>query len=125
MNGTINWWWIISPSAIVLIAAIGGLYAFGVWKGKTDSDVNALMDFMKEIRDDIKKIFERLPPSPVGAGIPMRLTELGEEISRELSAKEWANRTAQDLASEVKGMKDFEIHDYCVQFVNEKFEPDE
>ena len=64
------WIGVLSAAAVV----IGAIFSIGQWKGRLDADRSALRkdidsdrvtirDFMAEIRADIKRIFERLPPA--------------------------------------------------------------
>ena len=50
-----------------------------------------IRDDKKEIQADIKRIFERLPPTPqsIASGSPLHLTALGQSISDELDVSEW------------------------------------
>lgn len=115
----------ITGLVTLFIAFISGTIAVSIWGGRVQEHKKGVTEFMKEIRDDIKKIFDRLPPNPVGAGSPMKLTELGEEISKEISAKQWAIRTAESLVGKIEGKKEFEVYDFCVKYVNEDFQPTE
>ena len=74
--------------------------------------------FMAEIREDIKKIFHRLPPSPVPSGSPMRLTDFGENIAREFGAFEWARKLAPILVDKVQGKEPFEVYDFSKKYVS-------
>ncbi len=63
------------------------------WKESVEQERSALRDFMSEIRDDIKKIFARLPPTPapVESASPLRLTDFGRQIeaNRLLAYHQW------------------------------------
>ncbi len=61
-------------------------------EGKVDADRATFKEFMAKIREDIKKILRRLPPRTVEGASPLRLTELGEQVSKEIGASEWADR---------------------------------
>ena len=81
-----NWWYV---SIAVLLLAVGGIiFKFGKWTGEVNSDRDRFNKFIKEVRDDIKTILSRIPPSVVVGSSPLRLTELGEKISKEIHAKE-------------------------------------
>lgn len=89
------------------IAGIGAIWKLGEWKGRTDDSVSAIKDTIREIREDIKKIL----------GSPLRLTELGEEISRRLDARSWATETASVLLPEVRGKQAFQVDEFCETYV--------
>ncbi len=136
-----NWWYV---SIAVLLLAVGGIILkFGKWTGEVNSDrdrfnkfikevrdvVNSDRDrfnkFIKEVRDDIKTILSRIPPSVVVGSSPLRLTELGGKISKEIHAKEWAKEIANDLIESVKNKQPYEIQETCIQYIDDDFDPDD
>ena len=49
--------WVGSPLIVVAgLAAASALTSIGIWVGKVNSDRNAFIEFMQEIRNDIKEI---------------------------------------------------------------------
>ena len=58
-------WINTSISVVVLLAICGGVFKIGRWVDRIEADQDAFKDFMREIRDDIKKIISKLPPTPV------------------------------------------------------------
>ena len=126
-------WLINNPVVVVAIIAIITV-AFKVisWivsvdqgqaslKTSADSDRSALRDFMKEIREDIKKIFHRLPTPAVAGSSPLRLTDFGQEIADNFGAVEWAKGLAPKLVDEVQGKEPFEIDARCGEYVNDNW----
>ncbi len=118
------WIGLLSSSAVV----IGIIFAIGQWKGKVDSDRDSfkrtLDAFMSEIRADIKRIFERLPPAPTVAGAsPLRLTELGRKISDRLDASAIADSLAPDLRERIADMQPYEIQEFCFSYLRREYEP--
>ena len=117
--------WLNTPViVIVVLAMMGGAVRLGRWMGEVNTDRTNFKEFMREIRDDIKdirqeisRIFGRLPPSSVADGSPLRLTDLGESISASLEARDWAARTARELAAQVEGKLPYEIQDFCYEYV--------
>lgn len=125
---------IITATIAVLGAVIGasmGLLAIGEWKGKRESFEETVVSFMTEIRKDIvgirkdiKEISQRLPRSSVYSGSPLRLTELGQSISKTLDASTWAKKTAKSIIHQVEGKDSYEIQEFCVDFVRRrKYDP--
>ena len=114
-----NYWAIgisITVAVTVLITVIGAALRFGVWKGGVDADrsnFNKFMDEvrkdMDEIRKDIKQLSARLPDSAVSSDSPLRLTDLGEKISKDTDAKQWAETEAASLSGDIAGKRPFEI----------------
>ena len=118
-----NWWYV---SIAVLLLTVGGIILkFGKWTGEVNSDRDRFNKFIKEVRDDIKTILSRIPPSVVVGSSPLRLTELGGKISKEIHAKEWAKEIANDLIESVKNKQPYEIQETCNQYIDDDFDPDD
>jgi len=97
-----------------------------VWITKVNSDRNNFKEFMKTVQEDIKKIFERLPPPKAADSIgPLRLTEFGKEISALINVQEWAEKLANKLIEKHRDKEDFAIHHISEGIVDEKIENDE
>ena len=73
---------IVTASLAVIIAAVKVIR----WTATVDLRLDQFTAFAKEVRDDIKQIFLRLPPVPVVSSSPLQLTDLGEENSARLGA---------------------------------------
>ena len=126
------WFGFLTASAVI----VGVIFGFGQWKGKVDTnqktlrrDVNstngATREFMAEIRADIKRIFERLPPpEPVTGMSPLRLSELGRSISERLGTSSWAEELAPQLIDQVTAAGAYDIQVFAYKYVEEKFTPD-
>ena len=99
------------------IAVLTLVFKIGDWKGHVDSDREAFKKFIEEIRNDIKKILERLPASTTSGSSPLQLTELGKSISEELKAFDWAKQIAPELIRRVKGKHPYEIQEFCLDYV--------
>lgn len=125
--------WLNNPVVVLAtIAVAGALLTAGQWIGRVNADIESFKGFVDEIRRDIKEIrasvnglFKRLPPAPITSNSPLALTELGDEISEELSGKEWAKRTAEQFLRDVRGKEPYEIQDICFDYVKSQFEPDD
>ena len=125
--------WINTPAIILVILAVGGLiFKSGQWIQRVNSDRKSFQAFMdeirsdiKEIRDDIKRIFGRLPSTSITGSSPLKLTDIGEAISRKLDAKSWAKETAPELIPALRQKRPYEIQDACFKYVKETFAPDD
>lgn len=61
--------WLETPAIVLaVLAALTILWKAAHWKGTVDEHRTTVTSFMKEIRDKIDRIFERLPPVPVKRG---------------------------------------------------------
>jgi len=99
----------------IIVAILGA----GIWIGKVQTNQRSFKEFMEEIRRDIKKIFERLPPAVYSTGSPIRLTELGERIASEIDAKSWAREQVSKLLPKAKHLQPFEIQKLASSYTKE------
>ena len=111
---------------IVVAIAVGGLiFGAGKWVGAVNSDRASFSAFTKEIRDDIKKILDRLPSQTVSSSSPLQLTELGRTISVRISALSIAEELAAVVREQVRGRQAYEIQEICFDYVLKQYEPRE
>ena len=120
-----NIYWFCGIAATVLIAVITLAFKIGDWRGHVDSDRDTFKKFITEVRDDIKEILKRLPPDTVKGTSPLQLTELGESISEELKASDWAKGTAPLLIAQIRGKHPYEIQEFCLEYATKLFTPSE
>ncbi len=73
---------------------------------------------IEKIREDIKKIFGRLPlpPAAMVSESSLKLTELGQKISATLDAKTWAKARAEDLIAKTRDKDAFEIQSMAFEY---------
>ena len=94
--------------------------------GSINEHKSQVAKFMEEIREDIKRIFRKLPDTPISGQSPLRLTELGETISSELHAKEWAEGVAPKLVDKVQRKGAYDIQEFCFSYAErQEFKDDE
>lgn len=115
--------WLLAGSALALVALI---FYIGRWVG----DVNAfksgtVVGLLKDIRDDIKTLLDRVPPVHIARASPLRLTELGEAVSKALDARVWMQAVADELAERVGAgdMSPYDIQEFCLSYMREDFDP--
>lgn len=110
--------WLETPAIVLaVLAALTILWKAAHWKGTVDEHRTTVTSFMKEIRDKIDRIFERLPPVPVKRGSPLRLTDFGAQISEWLGADAWATDLAPKLRGQVEEKAPFEIDRFSREYV--------
>ena len=114
--------WLANP--LVWIGVVALVFGIGKWVGNVNSDRKSFKEFMNEVRDDIKKTLDRLPPPlPVTAGSPLALTDLGRKISERLSAGTLADSLVPILRERTSGKDPYEIQELCFAYVRGEYEP--
>ncbi len=111
MNNT-SWLWLLSPIVLLLIAIVGATWKLGAWKGGVDKALEGLHKAIKRLD---KKI-DALPTPAFASGSPLRLTEFGEKLSREIQAKEWAAALAPALIEKCEGNVPYEVQEICIEY---------
>lgn len=116
-------WPMTAAETFALALTIAGLLCGGAyWVSAVNHDRStfkrSLDSFMKEIRDDIKGILSRLPADPTAeSASPLRLSDLGKSVAKELDAYEWAVDLAPSLVKKVQGKEPYEIDNFCEKHV--------
>ncbi len=68
-------WWVVFGLTVTLLLT---LFKIARWSASKDNRLGSLEKLVAEIREDIKKIFNRLPaPTSVQANSPVSLSEFG------------------------------------------------
>lgn len=93
------------------------LYKASTWGGEMKEPKRKVTSFMSEIREDMKLIWKILPSPTTGSDSPLRLTDLGREVSQELETTAWARRQAATLQEELSGKPDYEVHEFSFDYV--------
>ncbi len=94
------------------------------WITKVNASRSMLAEFIKEIRDDIKKIFERLPTPTVASQSPIRLTDLGSEIAEEIKVREWVSECAERVHDRIESKSAYDIQELCFQYAKQELTED-
>ena len=96
----------------------------GKWEGSVTAKIESFEKFAKdvreelrEIRDDVKKIFERLPAQATASESPVPLTDLGKKISKEIEAPKWVEQVISSLVPQVNGKGHYDIQEFCFEYV--------
>ena len=145
---TTTHWILISVTALLTFTAL--VFKFGSWYGEVNSDRKVFKEFMHKVDKRMQKvdkrmqrvdermekvdermekfdkriddILNRLSPPPTITESPIRLSELGEQISKNVGAKAWAAEVAQELVDQTKGMNPFEVQTLSFEHAK-SFEP--
>ena len=117
--------WLGTP--LIVTASLAVLYAVVRvirWTAEVDLKLGQFTDFAREVRDDVKQIFLRLPPVPVAGSSPLRLTDFGERMADFVDAKSWASDLAPSLRAEIAGKRPFEVDEFSRGYVQAHLEDD-
>ena len=113
--------WLPIATAITLA---GSLVSIGIWIGSVNTKQKNFTEALQEIKEDIReinknilKIFSRLGPDVTDTQSPIVLSDLGEEISKELNTIAWANRFADVVQKEVVGKDAYSIQEFSFEYV--------
>ena len=97
----------------------------GTWKGSVNTDRANFKEFMREIRNDIKEIngkisqiFSRLPADVATSQSPIRLTDLGRDISKNVEATAWVNKVYDTVQGKVKGQEAYEVQQFSFKYAD-------
>ena len=132
-------------AAVVAAVAVmvGSIFGAGRWverintkhttlQGNIDRNLQAFKDFAREIRDDVREVREdikgillHLKPDTVISGSPLRLTDLGQSISRKLGASAWATERAEQLIGRVSDAAAYDIQAFAFEYVEKERPPDD
>ena len=123
----------VNPSFIfvAVLTLAGILVKGGMWIGSVNADRKSfrksLGDLAHEIREDIKKILSRLPPAPISAGSPLRLTDFGRQIADQIKAEEWSRRLCASgaLQKAVEEKSPYEIQEFCLNYAQSELDYDD
>ena len=66
-------------------------------------------------------LYQLLGRSPVSQKSPLQLNDLGETVSSEIRARDWADRVLGSLSEWAEGKDSYEIQERCFEFA-ERFE---
>ena len=109
--------WLNTPVIVIaLLAVLSVFWTMARWTGMVDSGIRELKDGQKELRGDVKTILGRLPSKVIESGSPIRLTDLGVEVAKDLMAESWASDAATRLEAEVAGKREFEIEQFSLEY---------
>ena len=120
----------LRTAAAVAVPILALVIWMARWFGKHNEWMKGIDDFKKqttnaleEIRNDIKRLLESQPRSVLAATSPLRLTDLGREVSECVRAAAWAAEKAVQLADKVKGKSAYEIQEFCINYMRAEYQP--
>lgn len=89
-------------------------------------DVRELRGVTATMGYQITQIFKTLPSDSSAGESPLKLTELGKSISKEVGGAAWAEEEACNLSRQVEGKPPYAIHDFSIDVVFEdQYDPPE
>ena len=136
---TATWWLVILTGITIVVKVLWWLFGLDADRKQLKNDAAAdrktATGFMEEIRDSIGNVREQignireqisnifgLLNKPYTHGSPMRLSEYGKQLADNLSAPEWSREVASGILGEVRGMKAFQVHEFCKNYAKNKLD---
>ena len=89
---------------------------------RIDGNIGRIDGNIDSIYGILRIVFEH-SASATDHNSPRRLSDMGEDISKELFASEWARKTAPILAGRAKGKPPYDIQELCYEYVRRDFKP--
>ena len=91
------------------------------FRNTTEAAIERIDGAIDAIQKDIKEIFLRLPPpNTTNSESPIKLTSLGQEISAELDARDWAQEAAGVIALKLTHPLPPEIQRRAFEYADEE-----
>ena len=115
-----------NPTVYVIfgLAVLGGVFTAGKWIGGVNEFTKTVGKAIDEIQKDIKQIFLKLD-GETSDGSPIRLTELGEKLAKEVNAEDLAKVVVCALADKIEGLNPYRIQQLCLEYVENDYDPSE
>lgn len=111
-------WLAPSISIGTVIALILAALRAGEWKGRVDTKIEGFETAITDLTKEVRRVLGLLPSAVIEGASPLRLTELGQDISKELNASSWANRVADDIELQMRGKEPYEVQEFCFDYVS-------
>ena len=101
----------------------------GRWEGEVNADIKRFGEFIEEVRQEISKIsvgikeireglIARFGRSIITPGSPLRLTDFGKSISKELDAPSWAERMVDAIQGEIEDQEPYTIQVFSFEYAS-------
>lgn len=110
-------WLAPSISIGTVIALVVTALRAGEWKGRVDTKIEGFEEAIADLTNEVRRVLGLLPSAAIKGGSPLRLTKLGQDISRELNASSWANNVADDVELRMRGKEPYEVQEFCFDYV--------
>ena len=117
--------WVLSPIAVLLVVLLGATFALGSWKGSVDKALGTLHKVIHRLEkrmSRLEKKIDAIPMPAIARGSPLRLTEFGERLSKEIGAKRWAETLAPSLMEECDGKLAYDVQELCIEYAKAKLQ---
>ena len=117
--------WLLAGTAVAIITVI---FYIGKWVGDINAfksgAVGKVVDLLEEIRDEIRTLLDRVPAVHIARGSPLRLTDLGRNVSDALDAQAWMATLAAELGQlTAEDMSPYDVQEFCFSYMREDFAP--
>ena len=115
--------WVAATPWWVFIGIVGALISVGIWIGSVNTHLKSFKDAVSEIRDDIKKILQWMPSKTIDSGSPLKLTTMGDKVSKSIDTISIVKGLATDLRVKADGKLPYDIQELCFDFIRDEYKP--
>lgn len=105
----------LSVIVAVLVPVIGGLMKWSKWVGEHNNQHIVIGENMAEIKADLKHLLWR-KADVILRGSPLRLSELGVQVSEYIGAKDIAASVSEKVANSLNSDNPYDVQERCLEF---------
>ena len=125
------WLAAMAGMAVAVVAVVGAIASIGVWAGRVQEHKSKttgfIADALKElrtIRDVLTTMAGRPTAAAFGSQSPIRLNDLGKQISQEVDGPGWAKQHADRIRPHLrKELQPYDLQERCFRFVRLEYQP--
>ncbi|MDE2736999.1 MAG: hypothetical protein OXI72_21570 [Gemmatimonadota bacterium] len=110
-------WWNVGTTVLAILAVIGAILKVGMWIDSVGGFRDDAKPVLNDIRDKVNQIVGKLSSPTMQSSSPLNLTDLGQSVSIELDAKEWASEKSKQVQNLVQGSRPYKIQRFCFDAV--------
>lgn len=107
---------------VYILLAFLGVFGYGIWwfRGLHDDRKN-FKEFMEKVEKKIDEIHRRLGRPVSEANSPLRLTEFGEQIARDIKIELWKDLFKDILLEQIEIHEPYEVQKFCFEYAQSAF----
>ena len=115
--------WFTNPMFVLALAGL--IVSAIVWVVNVNRDRKDFRELATEIKRALDELLTRIPRVLAEGRSPAQLTDYGHQIAKESGVDVLARELAPRLRGNVKDREEFEIHDFCTEYVSGRLSAEE